>query len=156
MQYLTTIIISRLTIGSGHPVIFLSTEFGGGKTHTLLLLYHLFKNREEGFNFLKSREIHKELSISNIPEIKIVAIDCRILDPLSITLSGEIARQLGQYETVKHYDEQRIVPNIDLITEMVDKSVLILIDELPQYTNQTPFSSSRQHKKQALCNQIGS
>ena len=34
--------LKRLTTGNGEPVIQLKTSFGGGKTHSLLALYHLF------------------------------------------------------------------------------------------------------------------
>ena len=133
MKYIVSQIIKRLSTGEGNPVIFLSTEFGGGKTHTLLLLFHLFQNRNEGFQYLKDNEIDKDLSISNLPSANLVAIDCKRLDPLKLTLWGEIGKQLNIYDLVKEYDEKRIVPNIDIIMEMVDKPVLILIDELPNY-----------------------
>ena len=34
--------IERLTQGNGDPVVQLQTNFGGGKTHSMLALYHLF------------------------------------------------------------------------------------------------------------------
>lgn len=34
--------LSRLTVGGGDPVVQLQTNFGGGKTHSMLALYHLF------------------------------------------------------------------------------------------------------------------
>ena len=34
--------VTRLTSGRGDPVIQLQTNFGGGKTHSMLALYHLF------------------------------------------------------------------------------------------------------------------
>lgn len=34
--------LNRLSAGRGEPVIQLKTSFGGGKTHSLLALYHLF------------------------------------------------------------------------------------------------------------------
>src|SRR5215208_5478409 len=35
----------RVSRGEGQPVYIIDTEFGGGKTHTLILLYHFFKNQ---------------------------------------------------------------------------------------------------------------
>jgi len=40
-------ILSRLSGGKGDPVIQLQTPFGGGKTHALLVLYHVIKHRKE-------------------------------------------------------------------------------------------------------------
>ena len=34
--------VQRLTTGGGDPVVQLQTNFGGGKTHSMLALYHLF------------------------------------------------------------------------------------------------------------------
>jgi hypothetical protein len=34
--------VRRLTVGGGDPVVQLQTNFGGGKTHSMLALYHLF------------------------------------------------------------------------------------------------------------------
>src|SRR6266700_5296759 len=36
--------LQRLSGGGGDPVVDLQTNFGGGKTHSLLALYHLFSN----------------------------------------------------------------------------------------------------------------
>jgi hypothetical protein len=38
----------RLSKGSGTPVTVIDTGFGGGKTHTILLLYHIYNNRDLG------------------------------------------------------------------------------------------------------------
>lgn len=34
--------VQRFTAGGGDPVVQLQTNFGGGKTHSMLALYHLF------------------------------------------------------------------------------------------------------------------
>lgn len=34
--------VLRLTVGGGDPVVQLQTNFGGGKTHSMLALYHMF------------------------------------------------------------------------------------------------------------------
>ena len=36
----------RVSRGEGQPIYIIDTEFGGGKTHTLILLYHIFKNEK--------------------------------------------------------------------------------------------------------------
>ena len=39
----------RLKDGKGQPVHVLDTSFGGGKTHSLVLLYHIFKNNVRNY-----------------------------------------------------------------------------------------------------------
>jgi hypothetical protein len=75
MRYILVEIIKRLLSGEGKPALVLSTEFGGGKTHTLLLIYHLLTNKIKGLEYLKKYEIDKELELSEIPDIKIVSYD---------------------------------------------------------------------------------
>lgn len=43
MRLLLDSVVKRLTGRGGDPVIQLQTAFGGGKTHTLLAVYHLAK-----------------------------------------------------------------------------------------------------------------
>jgi hypothetical protein len=40
--------VQRLTGGGGDPVVQLQTNFGGGKTHAMLALYHLFSGARPG------------------------------------------------------------------------------------------------------------
>ena len=40
--------VRRLTEGGGDPVVQLQTNFGGGKTHSMLALYHRFSGAEAG------------------------------------------------------------------------------------------------------------
>lgn len=71
MRYIITQILNRLSNGQGEPVLILSTEFGGGKTHTILLAYHILKNRDKGFEYIKNHEIAKDVGISSLPEADI-------------------------------------------------------------------------------------
>jgi predicted AAA+ superfamily ATPase len=43
MRLLLDSVVKRLTGSGGDPVIQLQTAFGGGKTHTMLAVYHLAK-----------------------------------------------------------------------------------------------------------------
>ena len=40
--------VQRLTGQGGDPVVQLQTNFGGGKTHSMLALYHLFSDVPQG------------------------------------------------------------------------------------------------------------
>jgi len=104
----------------------LKTPFGGGKTHALLALYHVIKNRD------KIDHLYP-----NLPKIsaKVVVFVGTKQDPLKgRTPWGEIAYQLGRYDLVKEHDEKRISPGKDVLSKVLgDEPVLILIDELAEY-----------------------
>ncbi|MEW5817005.1 MAG: hypothetical protein AB1798_16620 [Spirochaetota bacterium] len=106
-------ILSRLGDGQGDPVIQLQTPFGGGKTHSLLCLYHLAKSFPE----VNHLEQVKELS-SAFPSFqgaKAAVFVGTSADPVGgKTPWGEIAYQLGCYEVVKEHDQRRVAPgNLD-------------------------------------------
>lgn len=123
-------VISRLNGGKGDPVIQLQTPFGGGKTHALLCLYHFFKNR---------KEIESLPELSEFPELKKVKVAVFVgthADALSgKTPWGELASQLGQYETIKEHDKKRITPGKEKLREILEDSgpTLILMDEILEY-----------------------
>lgn len=122
-------VLSRLSGGKGDPVIQLQTPFGGGKTHALLALYHLIKDRKN----LKHIQ-----SISDLPDVKKAKIAVFIgtwEDALEKTPWGEIARQLGQYELIKQHDKKRITPGKEKLRHILDASgpTLILMDEILEY-----------------------
>jgi predicted AAA+ superfamily ATPase len=72
MRYIITEILKRLHSGEGQHVQVLSTEFGGGKTHTILLVYHLLTDKAKGFEYLKRYEIDKNLGITDIPDLILI------------------------------------------------------------------------------------
>ena len=122
--------------GRGGIVIQLQTPFGGGKTHALLSLYHIFKNSDKIIHLDMIKRILEENKIDRIPETKVVVFVGEYADPLKgKTLWGEIAHQLESYELIKEYDEKRVSPSKDIIVEILSKNkpVLILMDELLQY-----------------------
>ncbi|CEL24789.1 ATP-binding protein [Methanobacterium formicicum] len=100
----------RLGGEGGDPVIQLQTPFGGGKTHTLIALYH--KAKEMG--------------------AKTVVISGTALDPKDITIWEEMEGQLtGKVEKL----EGNTSPGHEKIRSLLDDNqpVLILIDELLEY-----------------------
>jgi hypothetical protein len=130
-------VVSRLSgKGEGDTVIQIQTPFGGGKTHALLALYHIFKHSEKIMHLDIIKRILEENKIDKIPKAKVVVFVGEYADLLKgKTLWGEIAAQLGSYELIKEYDEKKISPHKDIISEILSKNqpVLILIDELLQY-----------------------
>lgn len=117
-------------------VIQIQTPFGGGKTHALVYLYHLFKNGEK-FQYISDiKRILKGNGLNNIPKVKVAVFVGTVPDPLKgKTPWGEIAEQLDSYELVKEHDQKRIAPGREIIEKMLNdnKPVLLLIDELTEY-----------------------
>ena len=126
----------RLSKNQGNASDLLDVGFGGGKTHSLVLLYHIFKNKELGTKFINKMDIPKKYGIKEIPDVNVVAIDCRQMKKK--TLWGEIANRLGKYEEFKKLDEDRKPPeDISMIKSFFDKPTLLLLDEIPHYLVKT-------------------
>lgn len=147
--------LQRLVNGEGEPVIQLKTSFGGGKTHSMLALYHLFRGK---FNLDRSENVRKILAEANMNElpkdVKVAVIVGTPLNPAKSkrpinmpgitinTLWGEIAAQLAfaagnprLYEHVKEADKKGVSPGSDALKNLFDEcgACLILIDELVAY-----------------------
>ena len=152
--------LSRLGGNGGHPVIQTKTGFGGGKTHSLIALYHLVTSADALINPPTDGE-HDKISedIRNImheagwdpdtniqPKIAVLGgtyfatTDSTITDngdPLN-TLWGVMAHQLGgqeAYELVGQAARQGTAPGgaqLDQLFEYVGPCV-ILMDELVGY-----------------------
>ncbi len=132
MKYLVKDSLIRLESGRGQPVTVINTGFGGGKTHSILLLHHIINNPEKGLEFIKKINLSSEYGIEKIPKAKMLALDCRKIS--KNTLWGEIADQLGQYDKFKEFDvEKKPINDISLIKSLFEQPTLLLIDELPHY-----------------------
>lgn len=117
-------------------VIQLQTPFGGGKTHTLVALYHLFKNREKIKNLDVVKNLLKECELKEIPKVNIIVFVGIQEDVLAKrTPWGEIAYQLGEYDLIAEHDKKKIAPGKDNLLKVLEKKqpVLILIDECLEY-----------------------
>ncbi len=141
--------LAHLSGKSKHEaVIQIETPFGGGKTHTLLCLYHLFNNSLEAIQSDNVKELINELGMEEIPKVKVAIIVGTDLDPLKgrttpdgiiiKTLWGEIGYQLGGldgFNLVKEHDERGIAPGKEKLGEILQKSEpnLILMDEILEY-----------------------
>ena len=128
-------------------VISLQTGFGGGKTHTLISIYHYCKWGKNAANSPHTKELIEYTGVPKFDNAKIAVFtnttndvaNGRMTDDgiLIQTIWGEIAYQLGGkdgYEIVRKNDEQLIAPAG--IFKKVLKNyapALILIDELADY-----------------------
>jgi len=130
------VLITLSKEGEKGKVIQIQTPFGGGKTHALVYLYHLFKNGERFKHIPEIKKILNRIGLKNIPKVKVAVFVGTVQDPLKgKTPWGEIAEQLGAYELVKEHDEKRLTPGREIIEKILsdNKPVLLLIDELTEY-----------------------
>lgn len=140
----------RLTGKGGDPVIELQTNFGGGKTHAILALYHLFfgvsaqdlPGIEPIFEEAKVRELPKDVNTVVIVGNKISPgkVEKKSDGTQVRTIWGEIAWQLGgkeAYEMVREADETATNPG-DALKHLFNRysPCLILIDEWVSYARQ--------------------
>lgn len=138
----------------GEPVIQLKTAFGGGKTHSLLALYHLMKSPRLVSSLPNVAPVLEDAGVPEIPQVHVAVIVGTALSvskskrPADLpgvtvnTLWGEIAYQLaistgnpGIYEYVRDADRRGVSPGSQALTEMFDACgcALVLMDELVGY-----------------------
>ncbi len=127
----------------------MSTQFGGGKTHSLTTLFHLAQRGERANTWKGVETILAKAQVKSVPAAATAvfvgtefdAITGRKGDgePTRKTPWGEIAWQLGgatALATVAQHDAQGIAPAGDVIREMLPAGpVLILMDELLNYVS---------------------
>ena len=141
--------VLRLTGKGGDPVVELQTNFGGGKTHSMLALYHLFSGTSAG-EMPGAEELLKELDVAIPKNVKRAVFVGTQISPgkphkkpdgtVVRTLWGEIAWQLGGKEGYKHVkeDDEKATNPGDSLKEVFNKygPCLILIDEWVAYARQ--------------------
>jgi hypothetical protein len=128
-------VAKRLAEGVGDSVIQLQTPFGGGKTHALISLYHLFRH---GMQYRDAALVCQSLEragLDALPEVRIACFVGEDADPLKgKTPWGALAEQLGVYPLVQEHDLRRRAPGRDLVLQMLgEQPTLILLDELTVY-----------------------
>jgi hypothetical protein len=131
----------------------MTTQFGGGKTHTLTLLYHLAKQGPRAKGFIGVNKLLEKAGIATVPETATAVFVGTEFDslngrggedgtPLRKTPWGEIAYQLGGdagFAVVAEHDKKSIAPGGDVIRQFLPKNqpTLILMDELMNYVSRT-------------------
>ena len=140
----------RLSGESGDPVVELQTNFGGGKTHSMLALYHMAggtpASKLSGLDQLLSKA---SLAVpAKVNRAVLVGTSRGPQDVLKVeggieirTTWGEMAWQLGGAEAfalVAENDATGIAPGSNLLEELFNKysPSLILIDEWVAYLRQ--------------------
>lgn len=147
MRQLLVSAVERLAGNGGEPIIQLKTAFGGGKTHSMLALYHLLSGKVTPDQMEGVEHILTEAQVSEVPDARIAVIVGTDLNPTVIrdvngvnvrTLWGDIAAQLGGqegYAIVKEADEKSVAPGTNDLTKLLNQfgPAVILIDELVAY-----------------------
>ena len=157
MRLLLDSVVKRLSGKGGDPVIQLQTAFGGGKTHTMLAVYHLV-NRAGGEALASDLAgvpaILDAAGVTDLPRARIAVLDGIKLSPnqpvLRVdgdvkqairTLWGDLAWQLGKaegYALVADADASGTSPGKAVLETLLSRYApcVILIDELVAYMRQ--------------------
>lgn len=150
MGRLLTQVSQRLNGKGGEPVIQLQTAFGGGKTHTLLAVYHLASRKCALKELAGIPALLDKAGLTDVPQAQIAVLDGTAHAPgqpwkhgkqAIRTLWGELAWQLGKadgLEIVKESDANGTSPGKDLLCTLLTRYApcVILLDELVVYVRQ--------------------
>ena len=100
--------LRRISGDEGEPVIQLKTAFGGGKTHSMLALYHLLRGRVALDRIPNVKHVVEQAGLSRLPRANVAVLVGTALDPTKAkrplnmpgitinTLWGEMAAQLAE------------------------------------------------------------
>ena len=150
MGRLLTQVSQRLNGKGGEPVIQLQTAFGGGKTHTLLAVYHLASRKCPLTELAGIPTLLDQARLMDVPQAQVAVLDGTAHAPgqpwkhgkqTIRTLWGELAWQLGKaegFEIVKESDANGTSPGKDLLCTLLTRFApcVILLDELVVYVRQ--------------------
>lgn len=152
MRLLLDSVVKRLAGLGGDPVIQLQTAFGGGKTHTMLAVYHLAGGKAQPSAMPGIPKILDAAGIAELPKANMAVLDGVDLlgmaskprphaDCTVHTLWGELAWQLGKeagYQFVREADQSGTAPGKTELVALLESvsPCVILIDELVRYVSQ--------------------
>ncbi|MDU6749225.1 MAG: Swt1 family HEPN domain-containing protein, partial [Bradyrhizobium sp.] len=141
--------VQRLSGQGGDPVVQLQTNFGGGKTHSMLALYHLFGGASPG-ELAGVDAVLAEAGVKALPKARRVVLVGNKISPgnpvtkpdgtVVRTLWGELAYQLGgarAFARIAKDDENATSPGDALRELFVEYGpCLVLMDEWVAYARQ--------------------
>ena len=143
-------VVKRITGTGGDPVIQLQTAFGGGKTHTMLAVYHLARGTVPAADLQGVPPILDAAGVIDLPKARVVVIDGTKLSPnmpdergsIKVnTMWGDLAWQLGgeeAYALIREADESGTSPGKETLARLLARYApcVILMDELVAYIRQ--------------------
>jgi len=126
------------------PGINLTTQFGGGKTHFLTLLYQLFRAGDAAKNWVGVEDLLSQAELRTVPQARVATFIGNRFDflvgaglegePKRKTPWGDIAWQLGGrdlFALLEQHDSQGIVPGGEVLEKILTtEPTLILMDEV--------------------------
>jgi predicted AAA+ superfamily ATPase len=142
--------LRRLSGQGGDPIVELQTNFGGGKTHSLLALYHLFSGVASSELVGVDQLLH-EVGLQQAPQAKRAVLVGHVLSPAQIdikedgcevhTIWGELAWQLlGKegFAMVAEDDRRGVSPGSEVLRQLFLAAgpTLVLIDEWVVFARQ--------------------
>ena len=150
MRLLLDSVVKRLAGKGGDPVIQLQTAFGGGKTHTMLAVYHLAKGDAVAADLPGVPAILDAAGVTELPRARVAVLDGIKSSPNQPmvregqtirTLWGDLAWQLGKaegYALVADADASGTSPGKAVLETLIGRYApcVILIDELVAYVRQ--------------------
>lgn len=146
--------LKRVSGKDGEPVIQLKTAFGGGKTHSMLALYHMMRGRVSIDRIPNVKPVLEAAGIATLPKANVAVLVGTAIDPTKAkrpqnmpgitinTLWGEMAAQLAEsagdlslYDIVKEADKKGVSPGSEALKNLFDACgpCLVLMDELVAY-----------------------
>lgn len=146
--------LKRFAGQDGEPVLQLKTAFGGGKTHSLLALYHMSRGGVPLDKMPNLKAVLDEAGFTELPKANVAVLVGTALDPSrskrpanlpGVTINtvwGEMAAQLAisagkpeLYDYVKEADKKGVSPGSLALKNLFDacSPCLILMDELVAY-----------------------
>ena len=157
MSLLLTQVAQRLVGKGGEPVVQLQTAFGGGKTHTMLAVYH-FATRKCALSDLAGvSALVDRAGLMDVPQARVAVLDGTEHSPgqpwkrgkqAIKTLWGELAWQLGGEEAftlIAEADANGTSPGKNALRDLLERHApcVVLIDELVAYIRQFPEGQAR-------------
>ncbi|ENN95800.1 hypothetical protein J422_05888 [Methanocaldococcus villosus KIN24-T80] len=165
-------LLNTLSGKERHNIFLIYSLFGGGKTHTILTIYHALNSPDSLVNYevLKDYPEDKKEKIKNIglklknlqnQNVKILPIYGKgklgqPSNPLNFsayevkTLWGYIGHCLGKYALVENDDKNLTVPTIDTIRELLKgNKVVFLVDEIVHYIDNLYNSGNEDDRRYA-------
>ena len=150
MRLLLQSVAERLSGRGGDPVIQLQTAFGGGKTHTLLAVYHLACRQCPTEKLAGIPPILDAAGVTSLPQARVAVIDGIKFSPslprshagITVnTLWGDLAVQLlgpEGYALLADADQAGTSPGKDALTTLLQRAApcVVLLDELVAYVRQ--------------------
>jgi len=157
MRLLLITALQRVSVtddDDGDPVVELKTAFGGGKTHSMLAVYHLMRNSKIAKELPGIAEVMDQARVPSLPDkVYVATLVGTDLEPANFknpsflkgkvnTLWGEMAYQLclqkgdpEPYSIIRTSDSKSVAPGTDALVRFFDAigPCVILMDEFVVY-----------------------